>query len=232
MNIIRTSKAKSFSLATALCCMLILATLSSQAEATTILDISGTDDTGQITDADEGVAASFTLTQAFSNVSITAPTSCTFCSGGVYLMKNAIGPTATIADVIAANVFTPSSQIILFTGLNLSAGDYFVVLTMDDGITGAAGWSGSTTPTISSLAGIIPGFDYRVEDVNQGFPGQSNFTALLGNDRLFLTVTADVPTAVPTPSTVWLFISALAGFGFIRALLSKANCVRLNPKSV
>lgn len=200
--------------------------------ATVLLQISGPEDTGQVVNADEAVAALFTLTQSFSNVSITAPTVCVSCSGGVLLMKTAIGPTARVADLIAAETFNPSSPTIsltrdiLLAPLSLDPGEYFVILAMEGGISGLAGWSGSVAPTITAVSGITAGIDLRTEDVNQGFPPWSNFQMILGNSRLHLLITGDVapddegtdnpnPNAVPEPGSIWLFGIALGALVFM-----------------
>jgi hypothetical protein len=205
-----------------------------RAGATALLQISGPEDTGQIVDADEAVAASFSLTQAFTNVSITAPTVCTGCSGGVYLVKNAIGPNAKVSDLIAAEAFNPVSSIISLTRnislapLDLASGDYFVILALENGILGSAGWSGSMNPTIMAVSGITAGIDFRVEDVNQGFPPLSNFQAILGNSRLHLLISGDV-AVVPEPSMIALFGIALVALTFIR-LRAEADAFRLGKE--
>jgi len=171
-------------------------------DAKILLQITGPDDYGQDLDADQGVAMAFTLTQAASNVSITIPTVCVGCSGAVFLMKNAVGPTARLADLIASDVFNPQFSKVLLNGLDdldfttnnlvLGPGDYIVVLSMDEGFTGGAAWLGTTTPTITrnGVASLMA--DLRTENVIQGFPPQSNFNAILGTSRLDILITSDV----------------------------------------
>ena len=99
--------------------VVVFLVLSSAAARANIIRIDGLGDTGQIIGADEAVAISFQLTQSFTNVSISAPIQSFGASGGLWLQKNAIGPTASFGDVIFAQPFDSSSMSPFATGLTL-----------------------------------------------------------------------------------------------------------------
>jgi hypothetical protein len=69
-RILQSSRVKTFAIA----CVVLASISPVTAGAAVLLNVTGAQDTGQTVDADEAVAAQFTLTQPFSNVSITAPT--------------------------------------------------------------------------------------------------------------------------------------------------------------
>jgi hypothetical protein len=104
---------------------------SAKLHAATVFDTTGSGDLGHIIQPGQAAASSFTLTQAFSNVTITADlTALGSPIGGVFLMTD-LGPTADIGDLVAGVNF--SSIVFIGNGrclyrLNLAAGDYALVV--------------------------------------------------------------------------------------------------------
>lgn len=202
----------------------------------TLLDITGSGTSGTIADKNEAIAAEFTLGQSYSDVAISADLSCVGCTGGVYLMQNAIGPTASLADLITASAFNANSSVSpLLSGLSLSAGDYFVVVSIS---TTGAGWVASNPATITSVAGVSAGGDYFSSAINQNEPYASDFSAIDSPAALMFTVTAANSssgggssgggTPVPEPSCLGLVALAL---GFASAARWRRPYPSFDPRA-
>jgi hypothetical protein len=171
-----------------------------------IISVGGAGDTGQIIGPDEAVAISFQLTQSFTDVSISAPIYSFGASGGLWLQQNAIGPTASFADVIGAEPFNSSSVAPFFTGLTLDPGLYFLILSVDSG---SAAWTGSLAPVEVVGAGAALGLEFRASDLEPFVP-QTDFSVLFAPGSLHYTVDGRPATQVPVPSAV-----ALTGLGLL-----------------
>jgi PEP-CTERM motif len=182
------------------------------AATVTLLDVSGAGTTGQVLDTDTAAAVSFTLDKAYTNVAISADLLCVNCTGEVLLMKDLIGPSATLANFVTGSFFNVSSQTDpLMSGLDLGAGTYFLILAIT-GDTGAAGWIGSDPATVTTAPGIVQGLDLFADSL--GSPAyKSDFQAILSSASLHYSVIADISDAgseVPEPAAWALMI---AGFG-------------------
>ncbi|MDH5773388.1 MAG: hypothetical protein OEZ57_00545 [Nitrospirota bacterium] len=206
--------------------ILLLTIGSPLANANTILDITGLGDTGQIIEADQAVAVAFTLTNTFTNVSVTADILCIACQGGVWLHQNSLGAGASFGDTLDAFAFASNTSTPFFSGFTLNPGLYFLILAIDSG---SAVWSGSITPTIFEAPGIMDEFDFHSTNT-QAFVPQSDFGIIFGEGTLHYTVEGDpmtgggTMTPVPEPSTAEFFL--LGMILVIGVFANKAKLVR------
>jgi hypothetical protein len=187
-------------------CVVIFLALGSLPAGASIISVGGAGDTGQIVGVDEAVAISFQLTQSFTDVSIGAPIYSFDASGGLWLQKNAIGPTASFADVIGAEPFNSSSVTPFFTGLTLGPGLYFLILSVDSG---SAAWTGSTAPVEVVGAGASLGLEFNASDLEPFVP-LTDFSVLFAPGSLHYSVEGRPVVLVPVPSAL-----ALAGLGLL-----------------
>lgn len=186
--------------------------LGQQAEATPIslLDITGSGTTGTTADADQAIAAQFTLGKSYSNVAISADLTCVGCQGAIYLMQGQIGPGATLANFVTGETFNVSSGVSpLLSGLTLGAGDYFLIVSIT---TSGAGWTASDPATITSAPGVSAGPDYFASSINVSIPYESNFLVIQSASDLMFSITADSGTgSAPEPGTLGLFALSILG---------------------
>ena len=179
----------------------------------TLLEVSGAGETFQFIDDNQAAAVGFTLGQAYSNVSISADILCVGCSGEVILMRGDLGPTADLTNLVTAATFDVSSPVDpLLDGLDLVAGDYFLILAMTEA--GSAGWIGSDAPAITSVPGVSAGLNLFADTLDT--PSfNSEFEVILSSRGLHFTVTADLPDiVVPAPPTLWVVLGGLALLAF------------------
>jgi hypothetical protein len=179
------------------CAAVVLGLASGSAQAN-IIGIDGAGDTGQIIEPDEAVAISFQLTQSFTNVSIGAPVIPFDASGGLWLQKNAIGPTASFGDTIVAEPFNSSTGSPLVTGLTLDPALYFLIVSIDSGW---ATWTGSTTPVQTVGPGAALGLEFRASDLEPFVP-QTDFSVLFADGALHYNVDGIATALVPAPSAI------------------------------
>ncbi len=201
--------------------------LAETAQATVLLNVSGVGSTGQLLQSRTAAAVSFTLDQSYTSVSISADLVCVNCSGKVVLMKDRVGPTATLADFITGESLKESSGTSpLFSGLDLSRGEYFLIFA-NAGDTGAAGWTGADPATITMLAGITRGFDLYAGSLDS-VTYNSGFQGVLGTRALLYSITGDAAgetSAVPEPGT-WMLM--ILGFGLTAFHLRRSRS-KINP---
>ena len=125
------------------------------------------------------VAVSWTQTTSVSNVTIAASlqsTSAGFRTGTAYLM-NAIGPAATAAnEVVPPASFTaatpylsdPIPLTVLFTGLNLAPGTYYLVLSAPSSQTTSGSpltWQFTPSPVITKAPTVTQGNTFTANTV-------------------------------------------------------------------
>lgn len=177
------------------------------------------------------IATSFTLATALSGVAIDASLvsdDSSFLGGTAYL-TNAIGPGATPASVVAQASFTapfgnPSGSVpltTLFSGLSLSSGSYYLVLSAPF-LAGASGspldWQIPTNPVIttspSATLGSAFGANTFLTTVDPFPPASSFFTTQ--------TPMFDV-TAVPEPSTIVLLLVPVTMLILIRKRITRSR---------
>jgi hypothetical protein len=200
--------------ASALGTLLLAALFAPGANAGVIYSVTGSPDVGYFvgsSGADQVLASSWSQTGSFTNVSISAElgdSSNYGNSGGdaisVYL-TNQIGPGTTVANVIATTSISPASvdeTDVLFSGLTLGAGNYYLVL-------GAPGqfaeWYGTNSPAVATGIGVSGNgnsfADKPSNPPNDAFPPASSFDSnpLDNNENLLITVTGDAGLGSPAP---------------------------------
>lgn len=165
-------------------------------------------------DQSVGNAISFTTTSEFTDVTIAALLyTANFNTGGaatVYLTDK-IGSGTTTADELArASVtdlpfqFSTSTPQVVFTGLTLTAGTYYVIEASDVGSPGAS-WGGPITPVDTTAPGVTINPILQAESL-AGYSPASDFVA----DSDFQLAFSVTGSPVPEPST-WAMM--LIGFG-------------------
>ncbi len=153
---------------------------------------------------------SWSATGAFSNVSITARmTSFSGVAGtGIAYLTTQIGPGTTVLDQIASAPFVVSapvaSDVLLFSGLSLTAGTYYLTLSSPQDTTA---WLGASNPptTIAPSVSYNGQFGQRNTAVDP-YPPASGFSptdAAQGYSALLFVVSGD---AVPEPSKVMMVL--------------------------
>lgn len=106
--------------------------------------------------------ASWTSEVAFNNVSILGEFGGDSSSASLTaFLTNKVGPGATAANQIASVTLTPPSAdspgVMLFSGLNLGPGTYYVVLTGPVSGSSYSYWYEYNSPTISTAGGVTAG---------------------------------------------------------------------------
>ncbi len=194
------------------------------AQAMPLLNVGGVSNAGYIILPDQAAAVSFSFTQAFSGVSITADLTKInpATDGGVFLVSN-LGPSANLGHIVATQNFSAISFIgsgtVLFSGLNLGIGDYFMVVANSQSTLGNVIWNGSNAASVTQASGVLDGIDFFASNTS-GFLFNSAFTPILASDRsAFFAVTAVDPvvTHVPEPGSLLLMVFGLAGLAGARA---------------
>jgi hypothetical protein len=161
-------------------------------------------------------AASWTQTQGYANVSISAAldnlNSSPFSNFTVYLTTST-GPGTTTAQeiahatVAAPSVSSPTSTLTsLFTGLSLPPGTYFLTIFGDPAgpAQGPSCWTFSTTPVIVTDSGVSNLRNFQVTGV-AAYPPASSFNQV--GTFLLMQVTGDA-VASPTLSKTFGQVSA------------------------
>lgn len=177
----------------------------SAVKAGVIVDVAGADDTGVLLGPGvqpDAAAMAFSISDTFTNVSISAPISCVGCSGAVWLHQTSLGGAAQLQDLVSAQVFNAASSTApLFTNLTLGPGLYFLLATIDSGF---AVWSGSLLGTVnqmvSSGAAVGP---YFTAAVVPGFAPFGDFDVALGGLLHLRVEGSQQIVSVSAPST-WL----------------------------
>ena len=157
-------------------------------------------------------AQGWTMTSAYTDVSISAAVgNDTNSQSLIYAwLTTTIGPTETVADVIASTQISPlnnDSLQTIFSNLDLGAGTYYLVMTAGTNLgLNSAQWFGGTNATTAPGVTIM---DLAFSSAtNASNPPASTFTTDAGRN-LDIQVTGDLP-AVPEPTTA-LFGVALMG---------------------
>ena len=180
---------------------------------------------------EEITADGWTDSHAESNVSVSIVdgASASGVSVTAWLM-NQIGPGTTVANQIATVTFDPASSEetdVLFSGLNLAAGTYYLVVTGDS--SGKATWWGNNSsdtlvegPSVSNgfegVVNVITGNSHGTPDPSFA-PGSTFF-----NDTSEITgfgesiLVSSVPSTTPEPGTLAMLAggAALLGLGLRR----------------
>ena len=153
-----------------------------------LLDVSGVGDLGYTINSDQAAAVTFTLTDFFTDLSVTADLFGINAQGGAFLMTD-IGPTAGVGDIVdaidLAGVTFAGSGTLLFAGLALGPGDYALIVASDQAFpTSTVLWNESTTPTTTTFPGIIDGIDFFASST-AAFPSASLFSVVFDRSAHF-----------------------------------------------
>jgi hypothetical protein len=158
---------------------------------------------------------------AYTNVTITMPLEDNTAGGGiegtVYLMNQIGAGTSTANQVVPpitisglTNAFTSR---VLFTGLTLPAGNYYVVLVPTNANPSSMSPEGSgsavvTTGTSVTFLGIADPSSAAV------YPPATSFSLGTGEGSFFVTVTGDqIAPSTPVPPSLILVLTAMGGLG-------------------
>lgn len=187
------------------------------ASASILLDVGGPNKTYAIA---RGAAAgvSFTLDETRSNVTITAPVLCLGCSGGIWLHKDSVGPSASFAGSLGGEAFSSSTPTPFFSFSSLDAGLYFFIVSVNADSAASALWSGSSAPVITS-DGAFRGLDIAALSTRPFVP-LSSFSPIFGQGLNFTVEGDSFATPVPEPST---WVTLIVGFGLLGAHRRRAK---------
>jgi hypothetical protein len=147
---------------------------------------------------------SWSSTAAFTNVNISVALQGDTGATGVAYLTTRIGSGTTIANQIASASFAFPSTLSLtpvFSGLNLSAGTYFLIIQQTaTGNTGNGVWQGTTSPTLTSAAYVTATGEYWYYGSFPSYVPSSTF------GRGLTTYYDYTVTSVPEPSATWLIL--------------------------
>jgi hypothetical protein len=154
---------------------------------------------------------SLITTEAYINVDVSI--SLAGDSGGMAIayLTTKIGPGTTTANQIASTSFdfpsTPSLAPI-FSGLNLAAGTYYLIIEETaEGSSGNGLWNGTPSPDANLAANVTDNGEYSYFNSTSGYIPAAPFSRSSINYLDF----AITGSAVPEPAAAWL---ALFGGGF------------------
>lgn len=194
----------------------------SSAQATTVLSVSGDDIDGEIMSTagiapNEGVGVSFDVTSDLINAAFALEFECftdAGCSGLVQWSNTGLGPDSLNQDAALFSTAFGKSIITAFSGIDLAAATWAVLVTLEDSIAQTAAWTGSRVdPTITGDGRASVGATQIINDFDPNNPIRSTFTTT--SNSVDFTLTADEATAVvPLPMTAIPMITGLMALGF------------------
>lgn len=179
----------------------------------------------------QALAAGFTLTSDFSNVAISASLTCLQCQAQFFLVADAIGPgtdfvnnveAVTTVDTLGGGGFIDQSTS-LFSSLNLTAGDYYLVLALTSDTISGVIWSATQSPLITAATGALAGSALMAQSA--GFNSTTAPLSLFESYsvggtptslQFTLNAAAQQSVTVPEPATGLLLISGLFSLFLLR----------------
>lgn len=188
----------------------------------TILSVDGPDEDSPLIWSDQAAAISFELDRPFYGVAFEALITCVECEGFVTLLSSEVG-SALPSDIVYSAPFDAADFNVggfttLFSGLDLLASSYHLIVSID---TPFAVWTGTRTSTLSAVDGVSYGASWFATDANQGFPGDSNFVERSGTALLFRLTAEERVDGVPVPDSgagaLAFGVALLALFGLRRS---------------
>jgi hypothetical protein len=171
-------------------------------QAALIVDVSGPVTTGgEVFSGNQATAVSFTLTQPFINVKVSAGTVAApmVVVGGVgtLVITRSIGPGSTVGDIVATKVLTSSSTLFI-DGLSLAPGTYYFLIALDSG---SVGWPGSFSATVTTDPAAAHSFDFFASATGVNAL-TANYVATNGIGALLYNVNGDAaPLMLTCPSS-------------------------------
>ena len=198
----------------------VLTLSASELLAVPLLTVTGDGDLGYRIESNQAAAVSFTLTESFNEVSITADLTGFNAQGGIFLMSN-LGPGVwtenVVADVDFKDIAFSGNATVLFTDLTLSPGAYAVVVAMDQSEPGSQViWNGSTRADVTAADGITDGINLFFDSTDE-FPPSSSFDTIFDRSAHFsVSGSNSSVTPVPEPDSWLLVVSGFVVFAFHR----------------
>ncbi len=142
---------------------------------------------------------------------------------GTAYLTNSLGPGTTLANLVAQSPIQMTclgfceEQVVLFSGLNLAAGEYFMTIGAPAPPVSYLNWSVTHAPTVVAAPGITFQGWRQMSDATGPFPPSSNVVSSLPGDYLVQQLFS-VSSDVPEPASIWsaaIGLAALAG-AFVR----------------
>jgi hypothetical protein len=206
--------------------VVLLLVFAAEVNADTILQVSGpVDYTVAGGDPDQFgnysfMVVSWNQANAYDSVNISFSGNGMFSTAtGTAYLTTLMGPGTTVADEIASAAFSapvdPLSPISLFSGLNLPAGSYYLMIFADPGSQFA--WDATNSPTTTLGTGVTPNFaaadaEYLIGGMPYApYPPASGYVIGFQDDLL-----VDV-TSTPEPSA----LSMLAAYVLVGLIFGR-----------
>jgi hypothetical protein len=183
-----------------LCLVVVSVCLSAPVGATPILEVTGANDYTRVLLDEDAAAATFLLSAPISGLSISAELECFGCSAVAYLTTG-LDVGFQPHDLVAAASVGSNP---LFSGLDLDAGTYFLVIGNS---AGALFWHASVAPVVTGTGEASRLLDWFADDAEAIAPA-SLFTPITGGGLHYELSRPD--DVIPEPATACLLAISVA----------------------
>ncbi|MEO1537289.1 MAG: VPLPA-CTERM sorting domain-containing protein [Pseudomonadota bacterium] len=210
----------------------IFGLLCGSAQAATVLSVFGDDLRGEGMSTEgifpnEGVGLNFDVTEALTNATFSLSFECftpSGCSGVVQWTNTGLGPASSNQDAVAFSTGFGQSMITVFSGLDLAATTWSVLVSLDPRFDQTGNWTGSqSTPTTTSDGRASVSGTEIIDSFNSPNPVRSTFAMSSASLDFELTADPVSVSAVPLPASVWPFGAGLLALGWMRRRRSTAK---------